>query len=158
MLRISQIPDPEFLIQITSFIPLNREVQLDLTPEIEVFHMLFDRCHTKNRKRSIKQRIYNTSNSGVKFSCTTLYIPWLRVYGVCLGCALEELDLREHLELLAPLVEVDESLVGDGVRDGRVDHGQVSQEGTQVRDRAVAYGLKKHHSMNFSYRVVHPLG
>ena len=46
MLRISQIPDPEFLIQITSFLPLNREVQLDLTPEIEEFHMLFDRCHT----------------------------------------------------------------------------------------------------------------
>ena len=34
-----------------------KEVQLDLTPEIEVFHMLFERCPTKNRKRSIKQHI-----------------------------------------------------------------------------------------------------
>ena len=32
-----------------------REVQLDLTPEIEVFHMLFERFHTKKRKRSFKQ-------------------------------------------------------------------------------------------------------
>ena len=32
-------------------------VQLDFTPEIEVFHMLFERCHSKNRKRSIKQHI-----------------------------------------------------------------------------------------------------
>ena len=24
-----------------------REVQLDLTPEIEEFHMMFERCHTK---------------------------------------------------------------------------------------------------------------
>ena len=32
-----------------------RVVQLDLTPEIEVLHMMFERSHTKNRKRSIKQ-------------------------------------------------------------------------------------------------------
>ena len=33
-----------------------REVHLDL--RIEVFHMLFERCHTlKDRKRSIKQHI-----------------------------------------------------------------------------------------------------
>ena len=32
-----------------------RVVQLDFTPEIEVFHMLFERCHSKNRKSSIKQ-------------------------------------------------------------------------------------------------------
>ena len=31
------------------------EVQLDLTPEIEVSYMLFRRCHTKYRKLSIKQ-------------------------------------------------------------------------------------------------------
>ena len=30
-----------------------RRVKLDLTPEIEGFHMLFERCHTKNRMRSI---------------------------------------------------------------------------------------------------------
>ena len=34
-----------------------RVVQLDLIPAIEVFHMLFERCHTKNRKRSVKQHI-----------------------------------------------------------------------------------------------------
>ena len=27
---------------------LYKEVQLVLTPEIEVFHMLFEGCHTKN--------------------------------------------------------------------------------------------------------------
>ena len=29
-----------------------REVQLDFTPEMEVSHMLFERCHTKNREMS----------------------------------------------------------------------------------------------------------
>ena len=33
-----------------------REVQLNLTSEIE-FHMMFERCHTKNRKRSLKQHV-----------------------------------------------------------------------------------------------------
>ena len=31
-----------------------REVQLDFTPEMEVFYMLFERCYTENRKRSLK--------------------------------------------------------------------------------------------------------
>ena len=44
---------------------------MDLTPEIEVFNMLFERCRTKNRKRSIKHH-RNTSISGVKFSGTNL--------------------------------------------------------------------------------------
>ena len=30
------------------------EVQLDFSPEIEVFHMLFQRCYCQNRKGSIK--------------------------------------------------------------------------------------------------------
>ena len=34
-----------------------REAQLNFTPEIKVLYMLFDRCHTKNRKRSFKQHI-----------------------------------------------------------------------------------------------------
>ena len=34
-----------------------RQVQLDFTPEVEVFYMLFDRCHTKNVKRFLKQHI-----------------------------------------------------------------------------------------------------
>ena len=34
-----------------------REVQLDLTPEIKVSHMLIERCDIKNRKRSTKQHI-----------------------------------------------------------------------------------------------------
>ena len=33
------------------------DVQLDLTSETEVFHMLIGRCHTRNRKRSIKQHL-----------------------------------------------------------------------------------------------------
>ena len=32
-----------------------RVVQLYFTPEIEVFSMLFDRCHSENRKITIKQ-------------------------------------------------------------------------------------------------------
>ena len=34
-----------------------REVQLDLTPEIKVYHILFNRGHTKNTKRSIRQHL-----------------------------------------------------------------------------------------------------
>ena len=34
-----------------------REVQLDFPSEMEVLFMLFERCHNKNRKRSIKQQI-----------------------------------------------------------------------------------------------------
>ena len=30
---------------------------IGFTPEIEVFHMVFESCHAKNRKRSIKQHI-----------------------------------------------------------------------------------------------------
>ena len=36
---------------------LFRKVEQDLTPEIEVFHMMFEICHTKNRMRSFKQYI-----------------------------------------------------------------------------------------------------
>ena len=42
-----------------------REVQLDLTPEIYVLHMLFESCHSKNRKRSFKQHVkYSNFRSG----------------------------------------------------------------------------------------------
>ena len=51
--------------------------------------------------------------------------------------------LSQDLKLLPPLVEVDELLLGDGVRDGRVDHSQVGQKGAQVGNRAVADCLKK---------------
>ena len=34
-----------------------RVVQLDFTPEMEVLYMMFDRCHTKNVKRFLKQHI-----------------------------------------------------------------------------------------------------
>ena len=48
-----------------------REVQLDLTPEIEVFHMLFERSRTKNRKKSIKQhRKYFNFRSKVQLNHT----------------------------------------------------------------------------------------
>ena len=40
-----------------SFTTPYREVQLDLTPEIEVCHMLFERRHTNIRKRSDKRHI-----------------------------------------------------------------------------------------------------
>ena len=47
--------------------------------------------------------------------------------------------LSKNLELLPPLVEVDESLL-HGVRYGRVYHGQVCEEGAEVGDGAVADG------------------
>ena len=34
-----------------------REVQQDCTPEIEVLYMMFERCETKNRKRSFRQHL-----------------------------------------------------------------------------------------------------
>ena len=34
-----------------------REDQLYITPEIKVFHMLLERCHTENREGSIKRHI-----------------------------------------------------------------------------------------------------
>lgn len=60
---------------------------------------------------------------------------------VGVGGALEQPDPGEHLELLAALVEVDEA-VGYRVRDRRVDHRQVREEGAQVRDRPVTYVLR----------------
>ena len=47
--------------------PVYREVQLDLTSEMGIFYTLFERCHTRNRKRSIKQHMRY-----FKFSWTTL--------------------------------------------------------------------------------------
>ena len=38
-------------------ISMYREVQLDSTPEIEVLYLLFEGCHTKNRKGSFKDHI-----------------------------------------------------------------------------------------------------
>ena len=46
-----------------------REVQLNLTPKIEVLNMLFDRYLS-----IFSISIYNTSISGVKFSWTFLYL------------------------------------------------------------------------------------
>ena len=34
-----------------------REVQMDFTPEMKLFYMLFERCFTKNRKRDLKQHV-----------------------------------------------------------------------------------------------------
>ena len=49
-----------------------REVQLDFTPEIEVFLMLFERCYTTVEvERDLANIISNTSVSGVKFGWTT---------------------------------------------------------------------------------------
>ena len=39
----------------SEFIKIYRDVQLDFTTDMEVFYILFERCHTKNRKGSIKQ-------------------------------------------------------------------------------------------------------
>ena len=42
-----------------------RDVQLDFTPEIKVFHMMYEGCHTKNRTISLKLHI-NYFNFGSK--------------------------------------------------------------------------------------------
>ena len=47
-------------------------VQLNLTPEFQVFHVLFERCHTKNRQISSKLHI-KKFNFLRKLSWTTLY-------------------------------------------------------------------------------------
>ena len=48
-----------------------RAVELDLTPEIEVFHLLFETGHTKNRKKYIKLHI-----KYINFRCLVqLYHP-----------------------------------------------------------------------------------
>ena len=49
----------------------------------------------------------------------------------------KETHLGQNLKLFPPLVKVDEA-VGDDIRDGRVDHRQVGQEGAQVWYRAIA--------------------
>ena len=62
---------------------------------------------------------------------------------IFLGCIIllphlrKETHLGQDLELFPPLVKVDEA-VGDYVRDGRVDHRQVGEEGAQVWYCAIA--------------------
>ena len=51
---------------------LYRVVQLNFTPEIEVFDMQFDRSHSIFSMTSLKQQINNASISGVKSSWTSL--------------------------------------------------------------------------------------
>lgn len=53
--------------------------------------------------------------------------------------ALQQLYLRQHLELLPLLVEVDERAGANRVGNSRVDHRQVGQECSEIGDRAVAY-------------------
>ena len=43
------------------------------------------------------------------------------------------LYLCQDFELLSPLIKVDQAVVDD-IRNGRVNHGQVSQEGAKVGD------------------------
>ena len=52
------------------------------------------------------------------------------------GGALEQLDLLEDLKLLATLLEVDQPAVGR-VAERRVDHGEVREEGAEVRKCAL---------------------
>ncbi len=69
--------------------------------------------------------------------------------------------LCQDFELLSPLVEVDELfslgivrldvfLCHHGIRDGRVDHGQVGQERAQVGNRTVADNLVQNEIRFFS--------
>jgi len=48
------------------------------------------------------------------------------------GGRLEQLDLRQHLELATSFVEVDETVVR-GVAESRVDHHQIREKCTKVR-------------------------
>ena len=65
-----------------------------------------------------------------------LTLVFLR-YAILLPHLRKETHLGQDLELFPPLVKVDEA-VGDDVRDGRVDHRQVGEEGAQVWYRAIA--------------------
>ena len=53
---IDLLPDT-LCISMTLTCVLYREVQLDLTPDMAVLYMLFERCHTKNRKIALKHHI-----------------------------------------------------------------------------------------------------
>lgn len=52
-------------------------------------------------------------------------------HGVDGCCRLQELELGQDFKLLAPLLKVDEAIF-NGVWQGSVYHGEVSQECTQV--------------------------
>lgn len=56
---------------------------------------------------------------------------------VCVGGALEQFDLCQHFEFFALFVEIDEIVGANGVRYGRMDHGQIGEKGAEIRYRAV---------------------
>ena len=60
---------------------MDREVQLDLTPAIEVLYMLFEGCHTKNRKISIIKQHIKCFNfrSKIQLDHPVEYVPRARV-------------------------------------------------------------------------------
>jgi len=70
------------------------------------------------------------------------------------GGRLEQLDLRQHLELTPPFVKVDESAVGR-VAERRVDHHQVRQERTQVRHRTLNYRHARLYTANIPQHSIH---
>ena len=72
------------------FLPsLYSEVQLDLTQEIEVFQMLFERCHSKNRK------IHQTAEKVLQLPELSSFGPPCTVSTRILGRTLLEKDTTE---------------------------------------------------------------
>lgn len=67
----------------------------------------------------------------------------LDVVGVC--GTLQQFDLRQNLEFFSTLVKVNQP-VRDHVPDGCVDHGQIGQEGTEIRNRSVTDRLKRNNA------------
>ena len=60
-------------------------------------------------------------------------------HSVRLRSRLEQSDLRENLKLFSFLVEVDEAIFGR-VANCRVEHDEVGEESTEVRDRSLRDG------------------
>ena len=61
-------------------------IQLDITPEMEVFNMLFERCYTINRKESLKQdKKYFNFLSKIQLD-HPLYVCGVRISVVVPGC------------------------------------------------------------------------
>ena len=58
---------------------MHREVQLDFTPEMEVFYLCCLRVVILKIETDLSNSIYITSISGVKFSWTALHVPCMNL-------------------------------------------------------------------------------
>ena len=93
-----------------------REVQLDYTPEIDVPHKQFDRCHARNRKISLKQPIkYFSFRSKIRLGHPVqkqlLCVPTRRL-------PLQSADVSRGVDGVAPVLGGDQAAVGNQEEQG----------------------------------------